>query len=86
VRGHVLIGAAFGARSPVRHPSDPLLVELDAGAALELPAESAEPAERAVFVIGGELDIAGRALAADRLAVLCAARRRGSPRSRRPAR
>lgn len=69
VRGRVLMGAALGARSPIRHPSAPLLVDLslDAGATVELPAEAAE---RAVFVIEGELRIGEASLAADRLAVL----------------
>ena len=68
-RGRVLIGEAFGARSPIRHPSDPLLVDLqlDAGAALELPAAAPE---RAVFVISGELGIGPDTLETDRLAVL----------------
>jgi hypothetical protein len=70
VRGRVLIGSAYGATSPVRHPSDPLLVdlELDEGATLELPPDAA--GERGVFVIAGELELAGEALAVDRLAVL----------------
>jgi redox-sensitive bicupin YhaK (pirin superfamily) len=69
VRGRVLLGAAFGARSPIRHPSDPLLVDLqlDAGAALALPADAAE---RALFVISGEVCIGPDTLATDRLAVL----------------
>ena len=69
VRGRVLLGAAYGARSPIRHPSDPLLVdlELEADAALDVPNGAAE---RAVFVISGELCIGQDALAADRLAVL----------------
>ena len=73
VRGRVLLGAAFDARSPVRHPSDPLLVDLElaAGAALDIPGDAAE---RAVFVIEGELRIADHALPADQLAVLCAGR------------
>jgi redox-sensitive bicupin YhaK (pirin superfamily) len=73
VRGRVLLGAAFGARSPVRHPSDPLLVDLElaAGAALEIPGDAAE---RAVFVIEGELRVADHVLPADRLAVLSAGR------------
>jgi redox-sensitive bicupin YhaK (pirin superfamily) len=74
VRGRVLIGAALGARSPIRHPSDPLLLdlELDAGAAVDVPAEVAD---RALFVIDGELDVGGTAVTTDRLAVLC----RGTP-------
>jgi redox-sensitive bicupin YhaK (pirin superfamily) len=69
VRGRVLLGAAFGARSPVRHPSDPQLVDLqlDAGASLDIPAGVAE---RALFVIAGELRVDQETLAADRLAVL----------------
>jgi redox-sensitive bicupin YhaK (pirin superfamily) len=77
VRGRVLLGAAFGARSPVRHPSDPLLIDLElvAGAAIDLPGDlPGDAAERAVFVIEGELHIADHALAADRLAVLCGGR------------
>ncbi|HEY0477176.1 MAG TPA: pirin family protein [Kofleriaceae bacterium] len=69
VRGRVLFGEAFGARSPIRHPSEPLLVDLElaAGASLELPAGAAE---RAVFVIEGELTVGDDALGADHLAVL----------------
>jgi len=69
VRGRLLIGAAFGARSPIRHPSDPLLVDLqlDAGASIELPTEAPE---RALFVIAGELCVGSDTLSADHLAVL----------------
>jgi redox-sensitive bicupin YhaK (pirin superfamily) len=75
VRGRVLFGAAFGARSPIRHPSEPLLVdlELEAGASVALDGDAA--AERAVFVIEGELGIGRDALIADHLAVL----RAGAP-------
>jgi redox-sensitive bicupin YhaK (pirin superfamily) len=77
VRGRVLFGAAFGARSPIRHPSEPVLVDLElkAGATVELPTDAVE---RAVFVIEGELGIGtgiGNApLRADHLAVLHAGR------------
>jgi redox-sensitive bicupin YhaK (pirin superfamily) len=69
VRGRVLIGSAFGATSPIRHPSAPLLVdlELEAGAELELPVEAIE---RAVFVIEGELELGGETRPANHLAVL----------------
>jgi redox-sensitive bicupin YhaK (pirin superfamily) len=69
VRGRVLLGSAFGARSPVRHPSDPWLVDLalDAGASLDI---AADVPERALFVIEGEVHGDGQTLAADRLAVL----------------
>jgi len=69
VSGRVLIGAAFGARSPIVHPSEPLLVDLELapGATVELPADVAE---RALLVITGEVVIDDNRLAADRLAVL----------------
>jgi redox-sensitive bicupin YhaK (pirin superfamily) len=70
VQGRVLIGAGFGATSPIRHPSQPWLIDLalDAGAQVEV---AAGVAERAVFVIEGEVALGREALAADRLAVLC---------------
>jgi len=76
VTGRVLFGAAFGARSPIRHSSEPVLVdlELEAGATVEVPAGIAE---RAVFVISGELAIkssderhAEERMTGDQLAVL----------------
>jgi redox-sensitive bicupin YhaK (pirin superfamily) len=73
VRGRVLIGAAFGERSPIRHPSDPLLVDLElaAGASVDLPAAAGE---RALFVIDGELAVGTGALATNELGVLCSDR------------
>jgi len=70
VRGRVLIGAAFGARSPVVHPSAPVLVDLElvAGARVAIAADVAH--ERGVFVLAGELAIAGEVVAVDRAAVL----------------
>ncbi|HUJ57437.1 MAG TPA: pirin family protein [Kofleriaceae bacterium] len=73
VRGRVLIGEAFGARSPIRHPSAPLLVDL----LLAIHARATlapEVAERAVFVLEGELAIGGATVATDRLAVLAPGR------------
>ena len=68
VRGRVLAGEAFGVTSPVRHPSAPLLVdlELDAGSTVVLP----DAAERGVFVIAGSVRIGHEAVDANRLAVL----------------
>lgn len=69
VRGRVLLGSAFGASSPVQHPSEPLLVELvlETGAEIELPTDVAE---RGVFVIEGEIAIAEHTLGTNTLAVL----------------
>ncbi|MDQ3369514.1 MAG: pirin family protein [Myxococcota bacterium] len=70
VRGRVLMGRAYGATSPIRHPSEPLLIdlELEVGATVELPAD----AERGVLVIEGEICISDQVLGADHLAVLLA--------------
>ena len=74
VRGRVLLGAAFGATSPVLHPGQPLLIdiELEAGATMDVPADAPE---RGVFVIEGEVQIGGERLVTDRLAVLGGGRR-----------
>jgi redox-sensitive bicupin YhaK (pirin superfamily) len=66
--GRVLLGEAWAARSPIVHPSQPLLVdlELEAGTQLAVP----EAPQRGVFVIEGEIEIDGAAIATDQLAVL----------------
>ncbi len=73
VHGRVLIGEAFGARSPIRHPSDPLLVDLQlaTGATVEVAASGPE---RGLFVIDGELRVGSETVAANQLAVLCGER------------
>jgi redox-sensitive bicupin YhaK (pirin superfamily) len=69
VGGRVLLGSAFGERSPVRHPGQPLLVDLalEAGARLAVPAEAPE---RALFVVEGAVGIEGADWVAERLVVL----------------
>ncbi len=64
----VLLGDAYGVRSPATHPSAPLLVDLElaAGASVELP----DALERAVFVITGSLALEDATLPALQLAVL----------------
>ena len=65
----VIAGTAFGARSPVsaRSPTLYCAAELDAGAALALPAEHEQ---RAVYVVDGRLEIGGTAVGAGEMAVL----------------
>ncbi len=67
-RAHVLLGAVFGAVSPVAHPSRPVLidVQLDAGAAFVVPAEIGE---RAVYVVEGEVGASASAWGRHRLLV-----------------
>ena len=71
-RGHVLLGGLYGAASPVRHPSRPVLVDLqlDPGASVDVPGDAAD--ERGVLVIEGEAELGGEALGTDHLAVLAA--------------
>jgi redox-sensitive bicupin YhaK (pirin superfamily) len=66
--GRVLIGTAFGATSPIRHPSAPLLVDLElaAGDTVAIP----DAVERGVFVVTGEVAVGEEPLGADRLAVI----------------
>jgi redox-sensitive bicupin YhaK (pirin superfamily) len=86
VRGRVLLGSLFGATSPVRHPSEPLLVDLqlDPEAKVDVPADAVP--ERGVFVMEGEIEIAGERLATDQLAVLSAGVRAAITAGEQPAR
>jgi redox-sensitive bicupin YhaK (pirin superfamily) len=65
----LLIGAAFGAHSPVRTFSETLYADiaLAAGARLEVPHE---PEERALYLVEGTIAIAGEEFAPGRLLVL----------------
>lgn len=69
----VIIGGAYGLQSPVRTESDTLYIEvkLAAGAELELP----QAEELGVYVVEGEVDVAGQAVVAGQLAVLSAGKR-----------
>lgn len=69
----VIAGAAYGAASPVRTASETLYIEadLDAGASLTVP-ENAD--ELAIYVVDGELDVAGQGIRAGTMAVLSADR------------
>ncbi|MFT3956857.1 MAG: pirin family protein [Piscinibacter sp.] len=65
----VLIGEAFGERSPVATLSPTLYLDiaLSAGAALVLPAAAAE---RAVYAVDGDIELDGEAVPAGTMAVL----------------
>lgn len=69
VTGRVLIGSAFGETSPIRHPSEPLLVDLQLvkGASVAI---TSDVSERAVFVIDGAVEISGHACTTNQVAVL----------------
>src|SRR5262249_56465114 len=65
----VVAGSAYGERSPVRTLSDTLFADVTLMAGAVLPID-AETEERAVYLISGEVDIAGDRFAAGRLLVL----------------
>jgi redox-sensitive bicupin YhaK (pirin superfamily) len=66
----VLVGALYGARSPVQSFSETLYADiaLDANTNLPIPAEHEE---RAIYLVDGTIEIAGEAFAPGRLLVLC---------------
>ena len=68
VSGRVIIGAFSGLRSPVRTASDTLYADiaLAPGAKVAIPPDAEE---RAIYVLSGEVDIAGDVFPADRLLV-----------------
>jgi redox-sensitive bicupin YhaK (pirin superfamily) len=65
----LLVGALYGARSPVQSFSETLYADiaLEAGASLPIPAEHDE---RAIYLVDGTVEIAGEAFAPGRLLVL----------------
>ena len=67
--GRVVIGAFQGARSPVTTRSDTLYVDilLKPGARIDIPAETEE---RALYLLEGDVEIAGDVFAANQLLVL----------------
>ena len=68
VSGRVVIGEFEGLRAPVRTASDTLYadIELAPGATVRIPARAEE---RAVYLLAGEIDIAGDIFARDQLLV-----------------
>ncbi len=69
VTGRLIAGALAGIRSPVRIDSPQFYVhwQLRAGARVSLPAEYSE---RAVYVVSGEVEVAGQQIGAGCMAVL----------------
>jgi len=65
----LLVGAAYGERSPVATPSPALYADatLEAGARLALPEETPE---RALYVVEGAVDVAGQRFAAGTMPVI----------------
>jgi redox-sensitive bicupin YhaK (pirin superfamily) len=68
VRARVIAGSAFGLRSPVGMVSEWLYAEVLLGAGASAPLDP-DPEERAIYVVEGEVDIAGDSFEAPRLLV-----------------
>jgi len=68
VSGRVVIGSFAGLKAPVRTASDTLYADmrLAPGAKVAIPADAEE---RAIYILSGEVDIAGDIFGADRLLV-----------------
>lgn len=68
VSGRVVIGEFEGLRAPVRTPTDTLYadIKLEPGARVRIPARAEE---RAIYLLSGEVDIAGDVFARDQLLV-----------------
>lgn len=66
---HLIAGTSFGrtAPTPIYSPMFYLAVEMESGASFELPSEHEE---RAVYLVSGNVDIGGEALAVRHMAVL----------------
>jgi redox-sensitive bicupin YhaK (pirin superfamily) len=64
----VVVGSAYGARSPVATTSDTLFADAHLKAGSTLPFDPNHE-ERAIYVLSGEIDIAGDTFGADRLLV-----------------
>ena len=64
----VILGTAYGVSSPVRTASDTLYAELrlDAGAAVDIEADAVE---KAIYVVGGDVDVDGEAVGEGTLVV-----------------
>jgi redox-sensitive bicupin YhaK (pirin superfamily) len=65
----VITGSAYGARSPVATMSETLFVDVTLTTGTTLPVD-AETEERAIYLIAGEVEIAGDRYSAGRLLVL----------------
>jgi len=64
----VLVGSASGAHSPVKTTSETLFADVHLKAGSSLPLD-ADHEERAIYVLDGEIDIAGDKFSGDRLLV-----------------
>jgi hypothetical protein len=64
----VVVGSAYGARSPVKTTSETLFADVHLKAGSTLPLD-ADHEERAIYVLDGEIDISGDRFGADRLLV-----------------
>ena len=68
VKARVIAGSAFGRASPVTTVSDWFYVEVALGAGMSVPLD-ADHEERAIYVVSGEVEIAGDRFEGPRLLI-----------------
>ena len=69
VKARIIAGEAFGARSPLRTASQTLYADVQLAAGARVPLDSSYE-ERALYTIGGEIEVAGDAFGPGQLLVL----------------
>jgi redox-sensitive bicupin YhaK (pirin superfamily) len=69
IRLRLIAGEAFGARSPLKTPSETLYADVQLGAGVQLPIEPSYE-ERALYTIAGDIEVAGDAFGRGQLLVL----------------
>lgn len=68
VKARIIAGSAFGATAPVSMASEWFYVEVSLGAGMSVPLD-ADYEERAIYVVSGEIDIAGDLFEGPRLLI-----------------
>src|SRR5215204_6554768 len=69
IRARLIAGEAFGARSPLRTPSETLYADVHLGAGAQLPIEPSYE-ERALYTVAGDIEVAGDTFGPGQLLVL----------------
>ena len=69
IKARLIAGEAFGARSPLKTPSETLYADVHLGAGAQLPIEPSYE-ERALYTIAGDIEVAGDTFGPGQLLVL----------------
>jgi redox-sensitive bicupin YhaK (pirin superfamily) len=69
ITARLIVGEAFGARSPLKAPSETLYADVRLAAGAQLPVDTSYE-ERAVYTLSGQIEVAGDAFGPGQLLVL----------------